>query len=124
MLWASSSPKIASAGTPWEIAYARATAASVVRSPDSLPPVTTKCGAMPSFQSLTACSRRASKTGDGRPSYWAAPEDHDRVRRAPFVRGALLPDPGGGEGGGETDGEAGGEDEAHEIPGPGPGQAP
>ena len=47
VLWASSSPKIADAGTPREMAYSRATAASVVRSPGSLPPVTMSAGAIP-----------------------------------------------------------------------------
>ena len=43
VLRASSSPKIAEAGTPWAMAYARATAASVVRSPGIRPPVARQC---------------------------------------------------------------------------------
>ena len=64
---------IADAGTPRDMAYARAAAASVVRSPTALPPVTTNHRARPLFQRSTAWSIRARKTGDGVPSYCAAP---------------------------------------------------
>ena len=55
------------------MAYLRALAASVVRSPSRLPPVTISLGATPSWKSSMAWSSRAAKTGDGRPSYCAAP---------------------------------------------------
>ncbi len=73
--------------------------------PPALPPVTTRQRRHArSVQSATAWSRRASKTGDGRPSYWAAPRTTiaSAGLRA-LVRVALLPDP---EGRVARDGEA------------------
>ncbi len=74
----------------------RALAASVVRSPSRLPPVTIRRGATPSWKSSIAWSRRAANTGDGRPSYWAAPMTTIASAAGPFVAVALVPDPVGG----------------------------
>ena len=43
------------------------------RSPSALPPVTMRCGATPARNRSMAWSSRAANTGEGRPSYWAAP---------------------------------------------------
>ena len=89
-------PRIRSAGTPWSMAYARATAASVVRSPGGLPPVTTNAvGDRRVGTASTAWSRRAANTGDGRPSYWAAPRTTIASAGRLLVAVALLPDPEG-----------------------------
>ena len=46
---------------------------------------------LPVRNSSTAWSSRAAKTGDGRPSYWAAPEDDDRAGRPVLVAAAPGP---------------------------------
>ena len=67
------STTIARSGTPRDMAYFRATAASLVVSPTPMPPVRINVGARPRFHRDTAWSTRARSTGDGRPTYCAAP---------------------------------------------------
>ena len=73
------------AGPPWSIAYARATAASVVRSPGSLPPVTTRYRGDPARAQLRPRGRggpRRSAT-DGRRT---GPRRARRSRRPAVAR--------------------------------------
>ena len=88
-----SSPTIALAGTFRASAYSRATAASVVRSPSCLPPVTTSNGAIP--------ARRARPRGPAAPRTpatavrrTARPKDDGRVGRTRLFAVALLDRPG------------------------------
>src|ERR1700722_18649311 len=67
------STEIASEGTPRAIKYERPTAPSVNTASPPAPPVVIIRGAILATYSSTAWSRRARKTGDGRPWYSAAP---------------------------------------------------
>ncbi len=60
-------------GTPCWASHVADAWASVNLSPTFLEPVTTMVVARWRFHSASACSSRATRSGEGTPSYWAAP---------------------------------------------------
>ena len=82
-----SRPRSQPSGTSWSIAYSRATAASVVRSPGSLPPVTTNASAIPDCHSCDRVVEPGLEHGRRPAVVLGRPEHDDRVGRPLLVAG-------------------------------------